>query len=77
MAFELNTRACRKLQPGETNSVDWIGIGLSAASLAATTVVIVGVARAGIKRVRNRPTRRRKAKGESQPPEPPEGRYWG
>jgi hypothetical protein len=54
-----------------------VGIGLSAASLAATTVVIVGVARAGIKRVRNRPTRRRKAKGEFRPPEPPEDRHWG
>ena len=57
--------------------MDLVGIGLSAASLAATTVVIVGVAKAGIKRVRNRPNRRRKAKGEFQPPEPPEGRYWG
>ena len=52
-------------------------MGLSVASLVATTVVIFGVARAGIKRVRNRPTRRRKAKGEFQPPEPPAGRYWG
>jgi hypothetical protein len=57
--------------------VDLVGIGLSAASLAATTVIIFGLARAGIKRVRNRPTRRRRAKGEFQPPEPPEGRYWG
>lgn len=57
--------------------MDLAGIGLIAASLAATTVAIVVVARAGIRRGRNRPTHIRKAEGEFQPPEPPEGRYWG
>jgi hypothetical protein len=59
--------------------MDWVGIGLIAASLAVATVGIVVVARVGIKRgkARNRPSRIRKDEGEFQPPEPPEGRYWG
>jgi hypothetical protein len=59
--------------------VDWVGIGLVAASLAVATVGIVVVTRIGIKmgRARNRPTRIRKPEGEFEPPEPPEGRYWG
>jgi hypothetical protein len=78
LASGLN-EACQKLQPRQTNSVDWFGIGLIAMSLAVATVGIVVVARVGIKigRGRNRPTRIRKAEGEFEPPEPPEGRYWG
>ena len=59
--------------------MDWVGVGLIAASLAVATVGIVVVAKVGIRmgRARNRPTRIRKAEGEFQPPEPPEGRYWG
>ena len=57
--------------------MDLAGIGLIAASLVATIVVIVVVAKAGIRRGRNRSTRMRKAEGEFRPPEPPEGRYWG
>jgi hypothetical protein len=59
--------------------VEWLGIGLIAASLAVATVGISVVARVGIRtgRGRNRPTSIRKAEGEFQRPEPPEGRYWG
>jgi len=59
--------------------VDWLGIGLIAASLAVATLGIFVVARVGIRtgRGRNRPTSIRKAEGEFQPPEAPEGRYWG
>jgi hypothetical protein len=57
--------------------VDLAGIGLIASSVAAATVVIVIVARAGIERGRRKPTHERKAAGEFQSPEPPEGRYWG
>jgi hypothetical protein len=59
--------------------VDFVGIGLIAASLTVAIVGILVVARVGIRmgRVRNKPTRIRKAEGEFQPPEPPEGRYWG
>jgi hypothetical protein len=57
--------------------MDLAGIGLIASSVAAATVVIVVVARAGIKRGSRKPTHERKAAGEFQPPESPEGRYWG
>ena len=59
--------------------MDWVGIGLIEASLAVATVGVFVVARVGIRkgRVRNRPTSIRKAEGEFQPAEPPEGGYWG
>jgi hypothetical protein len=59
--------------------VESVGIVLMVASLVAVTAGIVVVARVGIKmgRGRNRSARPRKTDGEFQPPEPPEGRYWG
>jgi len=59
--------------------MDWTGLGLIAASLAVATVGIVVATKVGIKigRSRTKPGRIRKAEGEYQPPEPPEGRYWG
>ena len=61
----------------------WAGIAVVAAVLAvAVAVAIVGViaiTKLGVNLDRRprKPTRVRPAKGDYQPPEPPEGRYWG
>ena len=57
----------------------WGGIAVVGA------VLVIGVAFAALmvksttewSKRRREPTRIRRAKGEYQPPEPPEGRYWG
>jgi hypothetical protein len=59
--------------------MDWVGIGAIAATIAVAVVGIIAVTKVGINMGR-RPRKRsriRRAKGEYQPPEPPEGRYWG
>jgi hypothetical protein len=59
--------------------VDWAGIALIAVALAVVTAIVVGTVMLGINfgRRPRKPTRIRRAKGEYQPPEPPEGREWG
>jgi len=59
--------------------VDWAGIAIVAGVLAVATVGIIGVTKIGINIDRGplKRTRTRRANGEYQPPEPPEGRYWG
>lgn len=59
--------------------MDWVGVGMVAASLAVAAVGIVVVAKAGLRvgKARNKPNRKGKGEGQFQPPEPPEGRYWG
>jgi hypothetical protein len=59
--------------------VNWVGIALIAALLVIACGGIVLVAKLGINLGRGspKPTRIRHASGEYQPPEPPEGRYWG
>jgi hypothetical protein len=63
----------------QTDAVDWLSLGLMASSLLLGVALIAVVARVGIKmsRRRNGPSPTRRADGEYQPPEPPEGRYWG
>lgn len=63
----------------QTSRVDWAGIALVAVVLVAAVVGIVAVTKVGINMGRRptKPTHTRRAKGEYQPPEPPEGRYWG
>ena len=59
--------------------MDWAGIAIVAVTVAVAVVGIVAVTKIGIKTDR-RPRKRgrtSKAKGEYQPPEQPEGRYWG
>ena len=59
--------------------MEWPGIALVAAVLLVAIGGIVLVTRVGIdtrRRPRKAP-RIREVKGEYQPPEPPEGRYWG
>jgi hypothetical protein len=59
--------------------VDWSGAALVLVVLAVAITGIAAVIRVGIK-INRRPsksTRIRRTKGEYQPPEPPEGRYWG
>jgi hypothetical protein len=59
--------------------VDWSGVALVLVVLAVAITGIAAVTRVGIK-INRRPsksTRIRRTKGEYQPPEPPEGRYWG
>jgi hypothetical protein len=59
--------------------VDWFGLALIAAVLVVACGGIVLVAKLGINfgRGSTKPTRIRPANGQYQPPEPPEGRYWG
>jgi hypothetical protein len=59
--------------------VDWAGIAIAAVTLAAAIVGIIAITKRGInmdRRPRNR-GRIRGAEGEYQPPDSPEGRYWG
>jgi len=59
--------------------MDWGALALVLSVLTIALVGIVAVTKIGInlnRRPRKR-TRVRPAKGEYQPPEPPEGRYWG
>lgn len=59
--------------------MDWAGIAVVAVALAVAIVGIVAITKIGINLDR-RPRKRgriHRAKGEYQPPEPPEGRYWG
>jgi Na+-transporting methylmalonyl-CoA/oxaloacetate decarboxylase gamma subunit len=59
--------------------VDWSGVALVLVVLAVAITGIAAVIRVGIK-INRRPsksTRIRRTKGEYQPPDPPEGRYWG
>lgn len=59
--------------------MDWAGIALVA------VVVVLGIGFAALmmrstsawSRRPRKPTRIRRARGEYQPPGPPEGRYWG
>lgn len=55
------------------------GIAVVVAVLAVAIAGIIAITRLGINLDRRprKPTRVRPAKGEYQPPEPPEGRYWG
>ena len=59
--------------------MDLAGIALLVVVLSVGLVASIVVAKAGInmQRRRRKPTRGRRAKGAYQPPEPPEGRYWG
>jgi len=59
--------------------VDWAGIAIVAGVLAVAIVGIIGVTKIGINmgRGRRKRTLTRRVNGEYQPPEPPEGRYWG
>ncbi len=59
--------------------MDWGALALVLAVLTIAIVGIVAVTKIGINLDRRprKPTRVRPAKGEYQPPEPPEGRYWG
>ena len=57
--------------------MDWAAISIVAGVLAVAIVGIIGVTKIGINMDRRRSKRTRKAKGEYQPPEAPEGRYWG
>jgi hypothetical protein len=59
--------------------VDWSGVALVLVVFAVAITGIAAVTRVGIK-INRRPSkspRIRRTKGEYQPPEPPEGRYWG
>ena len=57
----------------------WAGIAVVVAVLAVAIVGIIAITKVGINidRRPRKPTRVRPVKGEYQPPEPPEGRYWG
>jgi hypothetical protein len=59
--------------------VDWIAVVVVTAVLAITLAGIFTVTKVGINMTRHprKASRIRRAKGEYQPPEPPEGRYWG
>jgi hypothetical protein len=59
--------------------VDWAGIALVAVILAIAIAGIVAVKKIGIDMGRRprKSGRVRGARGEYQPPEEPEGRYWG
>jgi hypothetical protein len=59
--------------------VDWGAVVLVVVILTVAVVGIVAITRIGINLGRRprKPTRIRRAEGEYQPPEPPEGRYWG
>jgi len=59
--------------------VDWMGLAVVAASLALVIGGIFAVTKVGINMGRRprKPSPIRRAEGEYQPPEPPEGRYWG
>ena len=59
--------------------MDWAAVGQVAAIVVIAVVGIIAVTKVGINigRRTRKPTRFRRAKGEYQPPEPPEGRYWG
>jgi hypothetical protein len=59
--------------------VEWIAVAVVAAILAITIAGIFAVTKIGINMDRRprKASRIRRAKGEYQPPEPPEGRYWG
>jgi len=59
--------------------MDWAGVGLAVAAIAVGALFVglmIWSTSAWAHRPR-KPTRLRKAEGEYQPPEPPEGRYWG
>ncbi len=59
--------------------MDWLGVALVLVGLAVAITGIAAVTKVGIKidRGPRKSTRIRRTKGEYQPPEPPEGRYWG
>jgi multidrug resistance efflux pump len=59
--------------------MDWLTVVLAVGSVVLAAAIVIVAARVGIKiplRGRRVP-HTHKAKGEYQPPEPPEGRYWG
>jgi hypothetical protein len=59
--------------------VDWAGFALVAVTVVVGAAIVVGAVMLGINfgRRPRRPSPNRRAKDEYQPPEPPEGRYWG
>jgi hypothetical protein len=59
--------------------MDWLSIAMVGGSLLVVVVVVVVVARFGIRigRPPYKESRVRREKGEFEPPEAPEGRYWG
>ncbi len=63
----------------QTSGVGWTEIGVAAAVVIVAVIGMIAVTKIGINMDRRprKPSRIRKAKGEYQPPEPPEGRYWG
>ena len=63
----------------QTSAVGWAGIAVVVAVLAVAIVGIIAITKVGINTDRRprKPNRVRPVKGEYQPPEPPEGRYWG
>jgi hypothetical protein len=73
--FEVLNEVCQR----QTSRMDWGALALVLAVLTIAIVGIVAVTKIGITLTRRprKPTRVRHAKGEYQPPEPPEGRYWG
>jgi hypothetical protein len=59
--------------------MDWVGIATVLAAIGFVFVSVVVVTKVGIKMDRRpyRATRIHRTKGEYEPAEPPEGRYWG
>lgn len=59
--------------------MDWGAVVLVVVILTAAAVPIVAITMIGMNMDRRprKPTRIRRAEGDYQPPEPPEGRYWG
>jgi hypothetical protein len=59
--------------------MDWLAVALVVGSLVLAAAIVIVAARAGIKIPMRgkRVSHTHRAKGEYQPPEPPEGRYWG
>ena len=70
---------CRTVQRAQTNRVDWIGVAVVLASLAIVTAGVIAVTKIGIHMDGrpHKPSGIHRAKSEYEPPEPPEGRYWG
>jgi len=65
-------------EPWHTRDVDWVALAVMVAAVAVAAAVIAVAVRVGInfgRRPRAK-SRARKAKGEYQPPDAPEGRYW-
>lgn len=59
--------------------MDWLTVALVVGSVVLAAAIVIVAARVGIKMsVRERSaSHTHRAKGDYQPPEPPEGRYWG